>query len=145
MPNHFINDLAEIVMPNRLVRTLLLAIALVATEAAVFAFSLGVPVTRSHTAAQVTAVSPRSQDHTTAALLPVVIVRPQPIIPTLPTITVRMSRAEAVANDAPRADDYSLGAVAHGSSAATIGALPGAAFDMPYYSFGKSLRHANKE
>ena len=145
MPNHFINDVAEIVIPNRLVRTLLLAVALVATAAAVFAFSLGVPVTRSHATAQAAAVAPRPHDPTTAALLPVVIVRPQPPIPTLPTVTVRMSRAEAIANDAPRAGDYSLGAVAHGGSAATIGALPGAAFDMPYYSFGKSLRHANKE
>ena len=145
MSNHFINGLAETVMRNRLARTLGLAVALVTTGAAVFAFSHGVSVTRPHATAQVAPAAPRPHDSTTATLLPVVVVRTQLPIPTLPTVTVRLSRAEAIAYDAPRAGDYSLGAVARGGSAAALGATPSGGFDMPYYSFGKSLRHANKE
>lgn len=145
MLNHFINGRAKTVMCNRLTRTFALAAALIATAAAVFTFSHAVSVTRPHAAAQIPSAALRTRDSAPPTLLPAVMVRSQLPIPTLPTVTVRLSRAEAIANDAPRAGDYSLGAVAHGGSAAALGATPSGGFDMPYYSFGKGLRHANKE
>lgn len=139
MSNHFTNGRAETVMWNRVARSFALAVALVATGAAVFTFSHEVSVTRPSAAAL------RTPNSATPTLLPVVVVRSQLRIPTLPTITVRLSRAEVIANDAPVTGDYSLVAAAHGGSAAALGATPSGGFDMPYYSFGKSLRHANKE
>lgn len=126
-------------MSNRLFQVLLLATAVAGTGVTVAALSHGsVSVTHRLGAAPNAAPS----IHEAATLLPTIVVRPEAEIPTLGLITVRPDKNErrvADADESPlRIDAGAIGAYAAGSLSST-------AFDMPYYSFGKTMRRANKE
>jgi hypothetical protein len=132
-------NLVEGVMSKRLVHLLLLASGLYTAGAVIVLFSGGVATPRPLLPAQApqTGVAHVEQ----AARLPVVAERAAPVIPTLATITVHPVQAH---DGIARVREFALGA----ASAATSGplvALPGSSFDMPYYSFGKSLRRVSKE
>jgi hypothetical protein len=129
-------------VPNRLIHLMLLAAVLSTGAAAIVALSNGALLpqnlaTRGAVPADVVM---------TTTLLPAVIVRPEAEVPTLATVTVRPSRADwAGATAEP--SEVPLGnlvAVARRTSGVSVG-VGGAGFDMPYYSFGRTLRHASKE
>lgn len=89
-----------------------------------------------------------SADHRAAAaaaeaipVLPVVVVRPEPEIPVLASLTVRPTRAELEAAGI-EPDDEDLATTGHAGATAL---LPGSGFDMPYYSFGKTQHRVSKE
>jgi hypothetical protein len=132
----------EIVVPNRLIHLMLLAAALSTGGAAIVALSNGALRPQSvaiHSAAPANVVM-------TTTLLPTVVVRPEAEVPTLATVTVRPSRADWASATAEQ-DEAPLGnlvAVARRTRAVSVG-IGGAGFDMPYYSFGRTLRHASKE
>jgi hypothetical protein len=121
-------------MTDRLFQSLLLATALSGTVALVLALSsVNVsPDTRS--VAEPAAATQQPW------LLPTVVVRPDPEpIPTLATVTVR---ATLPTTDERAEDDLFLASAA---DTPVLYPLPSAAFDMPYYSFGRTLRRVNKE
>jgi len=118
-------------MTSRFLTLFLLAIALGASGTSIVLLSPGV----GHvSAASVSPVAP-----TPAAPAPrrlaTVVVRQAPVIPTLATVIVRPAR--------PMPVPVSALAAPAGSLVAT--ALPGGAFGMPYYSFGKPMRHLSKD
>jgi len=117
-------------MSNRLIQFALLAIAVSTTGSTLAALSHGLPAPQSTTATELP-----------VTLMPTIVVHPEPVIPTLGTITVVPDRAVRTSNS----DDYSLSAAIRDAGASAVGSLPGGAFDMPYYSFGRTLRRAAKE
>ncbi|MEO5561545.1 MAG: hypothetical protein ABIO49_16370 [Dokdonella sp.] len=132
-------------MPNRLIHLLLLAASLYASGAAIVALSNGAPGS-GHTEAMAIKPTPAAVDaiDATTTLLPVVVVHPEPEVPTLATVTVRPSRtdlAEAVAD----AGKTPVGPIVQSARVGTVLSFAGAGFDMPYYSFGRTLRHVSKE
>lgn len=127
-------------MPPRLIHLMLLAAALSTGGAAIVALSGGALPRHSLVNSR---MAPASVGMTTT-LLPAVVVRPEAEVPTLATVTVRPNRADWTGapteqGDAPLGN---LVAVARRTGGAVVG---GAGFDMPYYSFGRTLRHASKE
>jgi hypothetical protein len=127
-----------------LIHLLLLAASLYGTGAAVVAFSNGTFGHHPAVAAVPAATALITTEAAPAILLPVVVVHAQAEVPTLATITVRPSRAERGALMSVGAGKPSPGAaISLGHAAST--SLSSAAFDMPYYSFGKTLRHVSKE
>jgi hypothetical protein len=117
-------------MSNRLIHFALLAIAVSTTGSTLAALSHGLPVPSSPAATELP-----------VTLMPTIVVHPEPVIPTLGTITVVPDRADRTSSG----DDYSLSEAIRGAGASAVGSLPGGAFAMPYYSFGRSLRRAAKE
>ena len=125
-------------MTDRLFQSLLLATALSGTAALVLALSSADSSPHAHAAAN-------AATHPAAItqqpwLLPTVVVHPDPDpIPTLATLTVRATL--------PATDEHAEADMLLISAADTpvLYPLPSAAFDMPYYSFGKTLRRVNKE
>lgn len=128
-------------MSNRLVHLLLLAAGLYSAGAITVLFSGGVTAPAAVRAPTPRATTPSAQ---AAVLLPVVTVRPDAPVPTLATVTVR-APAPYVANAETKTGAYSLGSAIATGATSPLAALPGSSFDMPYYSFGKSLRRASKE
>jgi len=125
----------EAAMPNRLIPLLALAAALYGTGAIIVSLSS----LTGHRDAAVTAAPAAGQE--ALPVLPAVIVRPEPEIPVLAMVTVRPDRSSAASDEAPAAAP--LGALAvHASSSAL---LPSGGFDMPYYSFGRTLHRVSKE
>lgn len=122
-------------MPARLIQLLVLAVALIGTGAFVVAVSGIHPAAAPQTSASATAEA--------VPVLPVVVVRPQREIPTLTAITVSPTRAERVAAGIEVADASTPETAAIATQAAVL--LPSGGFDMPYYSFGKTLHRMNKE
>lgn len=123
-------------MPNRLIPLLALAAALYVTGAVIVSLSALTGASALPTAA---ALTPAAQD--TPTLLPAVIVRPELEIPVLAMVTVRPDRSVSSSSVAPKA--VPMGVLAARASSAAV--LPSGGFDMPYYSFGRTLRRVNKE
>ena len=121
-------------MPARLIQLLVLAVALIGTGAFVVAVSGIHPAVPQTSASATTEAIP---------VLPVVVVRPQREIPTLTAITVSPTRAERVAAGIEVAEASTPETAAIATQAAVL--LPSGGFDMPYYSFGKTLHRMNKE
>ncbi len=124
-------------MPARLIQLLALAAGLYGTGAMIVLLA---PSVESRQALAATMEAPAVD---APPVLPTVVVRPEPEIPTLATVTVRPDDDGAAA---PAATDVGNDALdilaAHASSA--VG-LPGGGFNMPYYSFGRPLHRANRE
>ncbi len=127
-------------MPNRLFPFLLLATTIAATGALVVALSPSRPLAGQAAAtAALSGTADAAPAHAAAPiLLPTIVVRPEAPIPTLATVTVRADKPRSTTRvtDDPSAE-------LAGSPGLSL--LPSAAFDMPYYSFGRSMRRANKE
>ena len=126
-------------MTDRLFQSLLLATALSGTVALVLALSsakVGADApTVAHPVADAAMVTQQP------LLLPTVVVRPDTApIPMLATVTVRAS-LPAAHGHAPEEYPF-LGSVV---ATPVSYPMPSAAFDMPYYSFGRTLRRVNKE
>jgi len=126
-------------MPNRLIPLLALAAALYGTGAIIVSLS---PLTAADQSA-VAATPPAAPE--ALPVLPTVVVRPDPEIPVLAMVTVRPERAHAInaemSNWVPTGAP--VGALAIRAASTTV--LPSGGFDMPYYSFGRTLRRVNKE
>lgn len=122
-------------MPNRLIPLLALAAALYGTGAIIVSLS-SLASNRDTVAAVAPAAEPEA-----LPVLPTVVVRPEPEIPVLAMVTVRPDRSNAASDDAPAAAP--LGALAVRASSSAL--LPSGGFDMPYYSFGRTLHRVNKE
>ena len=134
-------------MPNRLIHLLLLAASLYASGAAIVALSNGTAVSRhvETTTAKMPGVSPVAEPlDATATVLPVVVVHPEPEMLTLATVTVRPSRADLTATVAD-SDEISMVTLLPAGRRSTVLSFASAGFDMPYYSFGRTLRHVSKE
>ncbi|MEO7326632.1 MAG: hypothetical protein ABIW82_17560 [Dokdonella sp.] len=134
-------------MPNRLIPLLLLAASLYTGGAAIVALSNGAISPRHGELAAVAkpAVSPAADAiDAPATLLPVVVVRPEPDMPTLATVTVRASRAD-MADAIADASELPVGTVLPAARRKAVLSFASAGFDMPYYSFGRTLRHMSKE
>ena len=130
-------------MTDRLLQRLLLATAISGTTALVVALSsAGSSVVPRTGPSVATATTPVAIAHE-PIMLPTVVVRPEAVVPTLATVTVRASIADRVAADLAAEDAAGLLTSAGGGLA--LYPLPSAAFDMPYYSFGRTLRRVNKE
>ncbi len=129
-------------------RLLLLAIALLVTGATIVAFSHAASATRAHASHTVSArvATPQPISESLPTLLPTVIVRPNPEMPTLATITVRPERALRASVNLDGTADFAFDANdAARTQRAAISAASGTGFAMPYYSFSRSPRHSNKE
>ena len=122
-------------MPTRLIPLLALATALYGTGAIIVSLS---PLTGANSSAAVAAPAAAPE---ALPVLPIVIVHPEPEIPVLAMVTVRPERVGATTTQSSNA--IPVGALA--VRAASTAVLPSGGFDMPYYSFGRTLRHANKE
>ena len=147
MSNHLIQGLAGTAVPKRLPQLLLLAVALFGTGASIVALSRGVPARHPVVNASVAPVVPNLNIDDAPTLLPAIMVRPEVGITTLATITVHPDRAGAEARAPERGSDVTVGAkkADDPGTDATISLAGGSGFDMPYYSFGRSPRHASKE
>ncbi|MEO7430461.1 MAG: hypothetical protein ABIR62_00140 [Dokdonella sp.] len=132
-------------MPTRLIRLVFLAATLSFTGAAVVAFSgsglIDVPAGAAVAAGRDTLLS--DPLHTT--LMPSVRVHPEVEIPTLATVTVRPMYSEVSAVSASSPNALTSVSVPMLARRSTGGLMASAGFDMPYYSFGKTLRHVSKE
>lgn len=139
---HRLLNLLYTVLPRRGAHQLLLAVALVSSGIAVVSLSRGVVESGAHATAASSALAP-AQAILPTVLLPTVVVRPEPEIPTLATVTVRSgdggSQNERTLMGAAR-----LLPVHAVTSFASTGSA-GSGFGMPYYSFGKPLHHGSEE
>jgi hypothetical protein len=128
-------DPARAALPRRGVHLLALAFALVLTGTTIAFLSHGL------TTDAPPAASAEPED--APVLLPTVVVHAEPEIPTLATITVRAGDANPVAarTSAPATRFLPVHAVTSFASAGSAGA----GFGMPYYSFGKPLRHGTED
>ncbi|MEO6688225.1 MAG: hypothetical protein ABIS07_12605 [Dokdonella sp.] len=134
-------------MPNRLIHLLLLAASLSASGAAIVALSNGALGARHDetTAAGKPVASPVADTiDATVTLLPVVVVHPEPDMPTLAKVTVRASRAD-VGEPIADSSELPVGIVLPAARRKAVLSFASAGFDMPYYSFGRTLRHMSKE
>lgn len=156
MSNHIIHEIGDVFVSNRAARAVLLAVAIAATGAGVFALSHGaVAASRAEAAtpdagalaygAAITVLPTVivQADADMPVLLPTVVVHADAAIPTLPTVTVRASRIERAGSE--DGAEPVLVAVEQDSHTLATGVSAGAGYDMPYYSFGKTLRRLNKE
>ena len=123
-------------MPTRLIQLLLLAAALYASGAAVVALSTG-NANHARTSAQAV-TAPAFPLESASTLLPTVVVRPDPEVPTLATVTVRPDRAGL-------SGENFVAVPVPATRKAAVVSFAGGGFDMPYYSFGRTLRHVSKE
>jgi hypothetical protein len=134
----------EIAVPIRLIRLSLLAASLSVAGAAVVALSdFGLNPSPIVT----TAVADRQSGpaELTVTLLPTVMVHPEPDMPTLETVTVRPSRTELADVAGRPVVAISAASMPVLIRRPTAHLMSSAGFDMPYYSFGKTLRHVSKE
>jgi hypothetical protein len=131
-------------VPTRLIRLFLLAASLSFTGAAVVAF-FGTGMNPLTTTAIAVADRPVAPIELTTTLLPTVRVHPEAEMPTLATVTVRPNRtdlADVSATSTTVASTVSAPLLARRPKAVLMSS---GGFDMPYYSFGKTLRHVSKE
>ncbi|WP_395682676.1 hypothetical protein [Dokdonella sp.] len=136
---HRLPKLLSTVLPRRGAYQLLLAVALVGSGIAVAAFSRGVIDANAHASRE----SAPESSILPAVLLPTVVVRPEPEIPTLATVTVHSGDVETHSERTPMRVARLLPVHAVTSFASTGSA--GSGFGMPYYSFGKPLHHGTEE
>jgi hypothetical protein len=122
-------------MSKGLLQRLALASALFTTGVLLFSLASGIPRRYSHVAATPMTIA----DEAPPTLLPTVVVRADAIIPTLPTITVRAPRLDHERNLAS-ASDHAHATRAGGASDCSSSMARCAGLEMPYYSFGKTLR-----
>jgi hypothetical protein len=122
-------------MTSRFLTLFLLAIALGASGTSIVLLSPGV----SHVSAASTAPALSMPAASAPTRLATVVVHRTPAIPMLATVTVRPARSMPLPVPVPA----SVLATPAGGLVAT--ALPGGAFGMPYYSFGKPMRHLSKD
>lgn len=129
-------------MSNRLAHLLLLSTGLCTTGVIIALSSPGI-ATRAQLVMPVSAPATIVARSPTMVLLPTIVVHPDELVPTLATITVHAS----LAHDPVDKTDVSASAydVASHTAVSALVSLPGSSFDMPYYSFGKSLRRVSKE
>jgi hypothetical protein len=133
----------EVAMPTRLLSLLLRATTLAATGAIVVALAQGA-ATRRDAALDKARAQQMAPAAGTPALLPTIVVRPEAVVPTLATVTVHARRVrDTVASADPAPAEDALDWRDDSAQAAIL--LQGGGFDMPYYSFGRSLRRVNKE
>lgn len=134
-PHHPLMDLAAAVLPRRGVHLLSLAFALALTGTTIAYLSHGLAADEPAAAAAVEAEA-------APVLLPTVVVHPEPEIPTLATVTVRAGDAATGNMDRTPAPRF---APVHAVTSFASAGSAGAGFGMPYYSFGKPLRHGTEE
>ena len=128
-------DLARALLPRRGVHLLALAFALSLTGASMAFLSKGLAADEP-----VAAAAAQAADE--PVMLPTVVVRAEPEIPTLATVTVRAGDAASGGPDRTARPGFQpVHAVTSFASAGSAGA----GFGMPYYSFGKPLRHGTEE
>jgi len=138
---HRVLNLLATVLPRRGAYQLLLAAALVGSGLAVATFSHG--VAKADAQANVGSGSSGPAALLPIVMLPTVVVRPEPEIPTLATVTVR-SGDDSTQNERPTLRVARLLPVHAVTSFASAGSA-GSGFGMPYYSFGKPLHHGTEE
>lgn len=131
-PSHPLMELAAAILPRRAIPLLALALALGLTGTTITFLSHAFASDVAGAAAEAAPV-----------LLPTVVVHPEPEIPTLATVTVRVGDGSpgggALLPAVPRfAPVHAVTSFASTGSAGT-------GFGMPYYSFGKPLRHGTEE
>ena len=132
-------DLLASALPRRRAYQLLLAVALIGTGVSIASLSRGVA---DANARPIAAAAPAiSGSESAIVVLPTIVVRPEPDIPTLATVTVRVGDGGATSE---RASTRALLPVHAVTSFASAGSA-GSGFGMPYYSFGKPLRHGTEE
>ena len=133
---HPLRELAGL-LPRRGAQLLSLAFGLVVTGTLVVAAAGGFAPT---VPAPVDTAQPL--DAAPITTLPTVVVRPEPEIPTLATVTVHAgdggASSERTARRARALPVHAVTSFASGGSA-------GAGFGMPYYSFGKPLHSGTEE
>jgi hypothetical protein len=131
-------------VPTRLIRLFLLAASLSFTGAVVVGFAaLG----NNPSPAVTSAVADRQHDAEalTTTLLPAVRVFPEIEIPTLATVTVRPNRADMADVPVTSTTVASIDPVPLLVRRPRSALMSSGGFDMPYYSFGKTLRHVSKD
>jgi len=133
--SHPLMDLAAAALPRRGVHLLALAFALTLTGTTIAYLSHGLVPDAP------LAATPAEAD-AAPVLLPTVVVHAEQEIPTLATVTVRAG--DAVAYGADRAPATPRFMPVHAVTSFASGSA-GAGFGMPYYSFGKPLRHGTEE
>lgn len=154
MSNHIVQEIGDVLVSNRLAHAILLAVAIAATAAGVFVLSHGVQPKAA--AMGDTATVPANP--AAIPVLPTVFVEAQAMIPTLPTVivqadaipmlptvVVRANRVEHSDLVAQNAESPALLAAEQDLHRLASGTNAGGGYDMPYYSFGKTLRRLNKE
>ena len=134
-------------MPRRVNQLLLLATALLGTAGTIAAFSHGVAPASIRVSATSAVASPvvasRPMIATTPVVLPTIVVTAAREPTTLATITVRPIRVTAAAANFKRVGEFTLGAM--DATPGPVSTPAGGGLAMPYYSFSRSPRHANKE
>jgi len=134
-------DLLATALPRRRSYQLLLAVALVGAGAAITSLSHGVADAGARPLAATASTPASGGAESEIVVLPTVVVRPDPEIPTLATVTVRASDGGASERPPLRARLLPVHAVTSFASAGSAGS----GFGMPYYSFGKPLRRGTEE
>lgn len=129
-------DLAGSFLPRHGARLLVLAFALAATGASIAFLSHGLAADTP-----ATATAPAARVESAPIVLPTVVVHAEPEIPTLATVTVRAGDAASADRPALTPRFEPVHAITSFASAGSAGA----GFGMPYYSFGKPLRHGTEE
>jgi hypothetical protein len=139
---HRMLNLLTTVLPHRGACQLLLAVVLAGTGVALASFSHGRVEAGAHATAASSASAP-AQTILPTVLLPTVVVRPEPEIPTLATVTVLSGDGDTQNVRTPLRAARLLPVHAVTSFASTGSA--GSGFGMPYYSFGKPLHRGTEE
>lgn len=124
-------------LPRRGVQLLSLAFGLVVTGTLVATAAGGLVPTAP---APVAAAKPA--DAASIPTLPTVVVRPEPEIPTLATVTVHADNGNASSERTARRMRV---LPVHAVTSFASGGSAGAGFGMPYYSFGKPLHSGTEE
>ena len=134
-------------MPNRLIHLLLLAASLSASGAAIVALSNGALSSRQFEtkAAKPLIASPVADTlDASMTLLPVVVVHPEPEVPTLATVTVRPSRAD-MAEVIADAGATPVGPILPPARPAAVPSVAGAGWDMPCHPLVRARSDATAE
>jgi hypothetical protein len=137
---HRMLNLMTTVLPRRGAYQLVLAVALAGTGVAVASFSRDGVEANAHSAS---GTSEPAQAILPTVLLPTVVVRPEPEIPTLATVTVRSGDGGPQNERAPIRATRLL--PVHAVTSFASAGSAGSGFGMPYYSFGKPLHHGTEE
>jgi hypothetical protein len=130
-------DFAATALPRRVVHLLLLAVALAGTGTTIAALSNG-------TSDPARPVASAPADAAATTLLPTVLVYAEPEIPTLATITVRTGDIGSAVLERKSSAVHARFLPVHAVTSFASGSA-GTGFGMPYYSFGKPLRHGTEE
>jgi hypothetical protein len=139
---HRLLNLLTTALPRRGAYQLLLAVALAGTGVALASFSRGGVEAGAHATAASNTSEP-AQAILPTVLLPTVVVRPEPEIPTLATVTVRSGDGDTRNARTPIRAVHLL--PVHAVTSFASAGSAGSGFGMPYYSFGKPLHHGTEE